>query len=56
MEVQGHAKSKQTFHGKKQYIDQVMGFCRLTVFNPFTHFMISFTLEYVFIINLVCGV
>ena len=34
------------FHGKKkQNTDEVIGFCRPSVFDLFTHFMISFTLD-----------
>ena len=33
------------FHGKKPNTDEVMGFCIPSVFDPVTHFMISFTLD-----------
>ena len=42
-EVQGHANPN--FHGTKQNTDEVMGCCRPSAFGPFTHSMISFTLD-----------
>ena len=33
------------FYGKKQNTDKVMGVCRPSVFDLFTHLTISFTLD-----------
>ena len=42
------------FHGKKQNTDEVMGFCRPSVFDPVTHFHDQLYSGYKFIIILVC--
>ena len=42
------------FHVKKQNTDEVMGFCRPSVFDPVTHFQDQLYSGYKFIIILVC--